>query len=201
MPRSPVQNTKRRGAVYWWRRTISLTRLGFSDSRLISLEFSLFTKELDTARGRAAAMTAYSERLRMSFRDNVAQFGLDEQAISTIFVEEVRSYRNELVHLEAAWKVHPAWSTVSNRDDDLEMFQALWKGIADEGLGVPRDWDFVEKHFAEFDHDMQCRVRDLLREHREFEPRHVLHRTYPRHTADFRNELLKVLPIEVRVKR
>jgi len=102
MPRSPVQNLKRRGAVYWWRRTISLTRLGFSDSRLISLEFSLFTKELDTARGRAAEMTAYSERLRMSFRDNVAQFGLDEQAISTIFIEEVRSYLNELVHLEAA---------------------------------------------------------------------------------------------------
>lgn len=115
MPRSPVQNIKRRGAVYWWRRTISLTRLGFSDSRLISLEFSLFTKELDTARGRAAAMTAYSERLRMSFRDNVAQLGLDEQAISTIFMEEVRSYRNELVHLEAAWKVHPEWSRVSNR--------------------------------------------------------------------------------------
>lgn len=167
MPRSPVQNIKRRGAVYWWRRTISLTRLGFSDSRLISLEFSLFTKELDTARGRAAAMTAYSERLRMSFRDNVAQLGLDEQAISTIFMEEVRSYRNELVHLEAAWKVHPEWSRVSNRDNDLAMFQSLWKGIADEGLGVPRDWDFVEKHFPEFDRDMQCRARDLLREHRD----------------------------------
>lgn len=167
MPRSPAQNLKRRGAVYWWRRKISLTRLGFSDSRLISLEFSLFTKELDTARGRAAAMTAYSERLRMSFRDNVAKLGLDEQAISTIFLAEVRSYRNELVHLEAAWKVHPDWSRVSNRDDDLAMFQALWQGIADEGLGVPRDWDFVEKHFAEFDHDMQCRVRDLLREHRD----------------------------------
>ncbi len=167
MPRSPAQNLKRRGAVYWWRRKISLTRLGFSDSRLISLEFSLFTKELDTARGRAAAMTAYCERLRMSFRDNVAKFGLDEQAISTIFLEEVRSYRNELVHLEAAWKAHPAWSSVSNRDADLAMFQALWKGIADEGLGVPRDWDFVEKHFAEFDDEMQCRVRDLLREHRD----------------------------------
>jgi len=167
MPRSPVQNLKRRGAVYWWRRNISRTRLGFLDSRLISLEFSLFTKELDTARGRAAAMTAYSERLRMSFRENVVRFGLDEQAISTIFLEEVRSYRNELVHLEAAWKAHPDWGRVSNRDDDLAMFQALWKGIADEGLGVPRDWDFVEKHFAEFDDEMQCRVRDLLRDHRD----------------------------------
>ncbi|SFP07651.1 tyrosine-type recombinase/integrase [Qipengyuania nanhaisediminis] len=167
MPRSPVQNIKRRGAVYWWRRTLSLGKLAFSENRLISLEFSLFTKELDSARGRAAAMTAYSERLKMSFRDNVAQFGLDEQTISSIFVEEVRSYRNELVHLEATWKAHPEWSRVSNREDDLGVFQALWKGIADEGVGVPRDWDFVEKHFAEFDHDMQCRVRDLLRDHRD----------------------------------
>lgn len=141
--------------------------MGFSNSRTISCEFSLFTKKLDTARGRAAAMTAFSERLKMSFRNSVAQFGLNEQAISTIFVEEVRSYRNELVHLEAAWKAHPVWSSVSNRNDDLAMFQALWKGIADEGIGVPRDWDFVEKHFANFDHEMQCRVRDLLRQHRD----------------------------------
>lgn len=167
MPRSPARNLKRRGAVYWWRRTVSLGKLAFSENRLISLEFSLFTKELDTARGRAAAMTAYSERLRMSFRNHVSQFGLDEQAISAIFLAEVRSYRNELVHLEAAWKAHPVWSSVSNRNDDLAMFQALWKGIADDGLGVPRDWDFVEKHFAEFDHDMQCRVRDLLRDHKD----------------------------------
>jgi len=165
MPRSPAQNLKRRGAVYWWRRKISLTRLGFSTLRLISLEFSLFTKELDTARGRAAAMTAYSERLRMSFRDNVAELGLDEQAISTIFIEEVRSYRNELMHLESAWKMHPVWSRTSNRQDDLAVFEKLWAGIAEEGLGVPRDWDFVEKHFADFDEEMQANIRSLLRDH------------------------------------
>ena len=159
MPRSPVQNLKRRGAVYWWRRTISFTRLGFSDSRLISLEFSLFTKELDTARGRAAAMTAYSERLRMSFRENVAEFGLDEGAMADLFVTEMRCYRNELIHLESAWKMHPSWSRMSNRQDDLTVFEKLWTGIAEEGLGVPRDWDFVEKHFADFDEEMQSNIR------------------------------------------
>ena len=59
-------------------------------------------KKLDTARGRAAAMTAFSESLKMNFRHYVAQFGLDEQTINAIFVEEMRSYRNELIHLEAA---------------------------------------------------------------------------------------------------
>ena len=172
MPRSPIQNLKRRGAVYWWRRTVFLGCLAFSENLPISLEFSLFTKELDSARGRAAAMTAYSERLRMNFRENVAQYGLDEKTIATIYVEEVRSYRNELVHLEAAWKAHPVWSTISNRDDDLAMFEALWKGIADEGIGVPRDWAFVEKHFAKFDHEMQCRIRSLLRDQKDL-PEHL----------------------------
>ncbi len=167
MARTAVQNIKRRGAVYWWRRKISLARLGFFSNRPISCEFSLLTKELDSARGRAAAMTAYSESLRMSFRDNVARHGLDEQTISTIFVEEVRSYRNELVHLEAAWKAHPFWSSLSNRDDDLAIFQALWEGIADQGLGVPRDWNFVEKHFAQFDTEMQSNIRALLRNHND----------------------------------
>ncbi len=163
MARTSIQNLKRRGAVYWWRRKLRTSCFAFSDNHNISLEFSLFTKELDIARGRAAAMTAYSERLRMSFRDNVRQHGLNGKTISAIFVEEVRDYRNELIHLEAAWKAHPKWSSVSNRDDDLAVFQSLWEGIANEGLGVPRDWEFVERNFAQFNEEMQGNIRDLLR--------------------------------------
>ncbi len=125
----------------------------------------MFSKELDTARGRAAAMTAYSERLKMSFRENVAEFGLDEGAMANLFVTEMRCYRNELIHLESAWKMHPSWSRMSKRQDDLTVFEKLWTGIAEEGLGVPRDWDFVEKHFAEFDEEMQSNIRSLLRDH------------------------------------
>lgn len=165
MPRSPFQNLKRRGAVYWWRRTLSLRKLALSENSTISLEFSLFTKELDTARGRAAAMTAYSERLKMSFRENVAEFGLDEGAMANLFITEMRCYRNELIHLESAWKMHPTWSRTSNRQDDLAVFEKLWTGIAEQGLGVPRDWDFVEKHFADFDEEMQSNIRSLLRDH------------------------------------
>ena len=163
MARSSCQNVKRRGAVYWWWRTISLNRLGLSEKFSISLEFSLLTKDLDSARGRAAALTAYSERLKMSFEQDVAIQGLTEQEIAGICVAEVRSYRNQLTHLEALWKQHPDWSRVSDRNTDLAVFETLWTAIADRGLGVPRDWRFVEKHFAEFNDAMQSNFRSLLR--------------------------------------
>lgn len=165
MPRSTFFNLKRRGAAYWWRRTISSLGLGFSEKNSISLEFSLCTKELDLARGRSAAMTAHSERLKMSLRSQVSEHGLDQSAAAAIFTEEMRAYRDELVHLEAHWRAHPVYSTVSNRDDDLAVFESLWAGIAADGLGVPRDWAFVERHFAHFDNNMKARIRSLLRDH------------------------------------
>ncbi|WP_086739556.1 site-specific integrase [Erythrobacter colymbi] len=165
MPRSAFSNLKRRGAVYWWRRKIFLKALGFSEKFSISSEFSLLTKELDHARGRSAAMTAYSERLRMNLRTQVAANGLDQETAAAIFVEEMRAYRNELVHLEAAWKASPVYSKLSNSDDDLAVFQCLWQGIANDGLGVPRDWSFVERHFPWFPEPMKVRIRGLLRDH------------------------------------
>ncbi len=165
MPRSAFSNLKRRGAAYWWRRTISFANLAFSDKFSISSEFSLFTKELDHARGRSAAMTAYSERLRMSLRTQVAANGLDHETAASIFVEEMRAYRDELVHLDAAWKTSPVYSVLSNPHDDLAVFQCLWQGVATDGLGVPRDWSFVERHFARFSEPMKVRIRGLLRDH------------------------------------
>ncbi len=35
----------------------------------------------------------------MSFRENVALHGMTEQNIAAIYVDEVRSYRNEPIHL------------------------------------------------------------------------------------------------------
>jgi hypothetical protein len=37
--------------------------------------------------------------------------------------------------------------------------------MATDGLGVPRDWSFVERHFARFPEPMKVRIRGLLRDH------------------------------------
>lgn len=163
MARTSIQNTKRRGAVYWWRRKISLTHLGYFSKRPINCEFSLFTKELNNARGRAAAMTAYSERLKMNFRDFVRQNGLDDKTRAKIFGAELQTYRNEIICLEGVWKANSVWSRVSNHDNDFAILEALWDGIAKEGIGVPLNWGFVERNFHHFDEETQSKIQFVLR--------------------------------------
>jgi len=68
-----IPNTFRRGASIWWRRTM---RLAGPVNAPITLSLSLLTKELGIARGRSVAMTAHSEKVRMSLYQRIAQEGL-----------------------------------------------------------------------------------------------------------------------------
>lgn len=164
MPKSSISNARRRGAVYWWRRLIAVCPLAFGGNRTISCELSLRTREPGSARGRAAALTAYSERLKMSLRDLVANSGLTDDMCGAIFQTEMRSYRDELVHLEAGWKIRPDWAAITDRDSDLAVYEGVWSGVSTDGLGAPRNAEFVGKHFAERSEEEQDRIRWLLRD-------------------------------------
>ena len=136
MPRSSISNVRRRGAVYWWRLVIALCPLAFSKNSTISCELSLRTREPGSARGRAKALTAYSERLAVSLRDLVANSGLTDDVRGATFQAEMRSYRDELVHLEAVWKMPPEWAAVGDCDGDLDA----WFDLVPVTIGKsPRD--------------------------------------------------------------
>lgn len=90
-----VPNTLRRDGVYWWRRTLCLARC---DQRPITLSLSLLTKELSIARGRAAAMTAHSEKVRMSLYKRIQEDGLTPVQQKALFQQEMRDYRDALEH-------------------------------------------------------------------------------------------------------
>lgn len=99
----------------------------------------------------------------MSLRALVANSGLTDDVRHAIFQAEMRSYRDELVHLDAMWKMRPEWATVGDRDADLRVFEGVWSGISEEGLGAPRGAEFVAKHFGERSDEAQARIRSLLR--------------------------------------
>jgi hypothetical protein len=88
-------NTYRRAAVYWWRRTLRLA------TGPKTLGLSLLMRELRIARGRAAAMTARSETVRMSLYNRIATERLTPDQQYRLFMEEMTLYRNALVHLVA----------------------------------------------------------------------------------------------------
>lgn len=100
----------------------------------------------------------------MSLRDLVANSGLTDEMCGAIFQAEIRSYRDELVFLEAAWKMRADWATVTDRDRDLAIYESVWSGISADGLGAPRNAEFVGKHFSERSEEEQDRIRWLLRD-------------------------------------
>lgn len=100
----------------------------------------------------------------MSLRDLVANNGLTDEMCGAIFQAEMRSYRDELVHLEAAWKMRPDWAAITDRDSDLAIYEGVWSGISTDGLGAPRNAEFVGKHFAERSEEDQDRICWLLRD-------------------------------------
>lgn len=70
-----IPNTFPRGRMIWWRRSL---RCPGVETNRITFQLSLLTKEPSIARGRSAAMTAYSESVRMSLYSRVQQDGLSD---------------------------------------------------------------------------------------------------------------------------
>lgn len=158
---SDLQNAFRRDATYWWRRTV---RFAAPDTRPINLALSLLTKELSIARGRAAAMTARSETVRMSLYRRVAAEGLSPEQQKMIFSSEMRVYRDALDHETARWNADPALRAISATDRDLVAFETLWAAFAQTGVEPAPSWDYADEHFADLDEEERSRLRLLVRD-------------------------------------
>lgn len=155
-----VQNVFRRGAAYWWRRSLSWAD-GNSDP--ITLSFSLGTKDLGVARRRAAAMTAQSEASRMSLYERVAREGLTAAERDDVLRGELRDYRDGLQQLTADWQFKPAWAKVTEVDTDLLVYEAIWSAFAKTGVvdGTP-SLVYADRHFAALNDEQRAAARHLL---------------------------------------
>lgn len=155
-----VQNVFRRGGAYWWRRTLAWWD---GNHRPITLSFSLGTKELATARHRAAAMTAQSEVVRMSLYERVEREGLTPEQREAVFREEMRAYRDGLDHLSAVWRFRPDWAKVTDTDRDMRVYEAIWSAFANTGIvdGAP-SLTYAEEYLGELSEDERQAARRLL---------------------------------------
>ena len=156
-----IPNTFPRGRMIWWRR--SLCCPGIETNR-ITFQLSLLTKEPSIARGRSAAMTAYSESVRMSLYSRVQQDGLSDDQVKQLFSHELRAYRDALVHEVGRWHGDVTLSAMSSSDRDLKAFETLWTAFAKTGVVKAPTWTYAEEHFAELDEEEQSRLRLLVRD-------------------------------------
>jgi hypothetical protein len=157
---SGLHNLFRRGATYWWRRTLTFSNVL---SEPITLGLSLLTKELRIARGRSAAMTAKSEAVRMTLLSDIRAKGLSTDQIRTVFATEMRDYRNQLEHLAAGWTLEPEAAPYRTTERNLVIYEAMWSAFAETGILTPISGEYAEAHLGRLSDEEKDDVRFLSR--------------------------------------
>ncbi|OAH43789.1 hypothetical protein AX777_18405 [Sphingobium yanoikuyae] len=138
------------------------------------------TKELSIARGRAGAMTAYSETVRMGLYQRIASEGLSPAQQKKLFVDEMRLYRDALEHEQARWQADPNLRDVSDPSRDLQTFETLWRAFSATGVVDRPSTHYARTHFLGLDEDEQNNLRLLLND-------------TPNFTANFQAEVTQAL--------
>ena len=138
-------NLYRRGAVYWWRRRLTLAVLEKSP---ISLSLSLLTRELSIARARGAAMTMASEKIRMTIQQRISAGLMTADQASRIAVEEAKAFRTRLIMVDAELVSEPYILPVSPERSKV-CLQQFWQGAEEGGLPETIDEAYAERHWPE----------------------------------------------------
>ena len=164
MPRSKLQNVTRRGAVYWWSRTFFPPPLVQGNPRPISFKLSLFTKDLGTARRRAAEMTAFSERLRVNMMFRIGSDGIDESSLRQIFQTEMRAFRDWLTEEEAVSKAG-SFDPSGSWADAFRLLGKVWDHIEMDGCGLLRTGKVGHLKFSAHSQELQSEISSIVSDH------------------------------------
>lgn len=156
---SKPTNLFRRGAVYWWRRRLTLSVF---KNLPISLSLSLLTRELSIARARGAAMTMASERLRMTIQQRIMAGVLTPEQANSIANAEAKAFRMQLMMVDANLVAEPHPLPVSPERSKW-FFQQFWQGAQQGGLPENVDQDYADKHWPELTPDERQHLLELTR--------------------------------------
>lgn len=94
-----IQNVERRGAVYYWRRTVR-----FQDGKPFTLRLSLRTTAQAVARSMGCAMTAKSETLKMTLGQDGRAASLTTVQKAGIFREAMEGMRDHLERVHVGYQ-------------------------------------------------------------------------------------------------
>ncbi|PZQ58630.1 MAG: integrase [Sphingomonas taxi] len=94
-----IQNVERRGAVYYWRRTVR-----FEDGKPFTLRLSLRTTIQSVARSMGCAMTAKSETLKMTLGQAARSASLTTQQKAGIYRRAMEEMRDHLDQSHVAFQ-------------------------------------------------------------------------------------------------
>lgn len=94
-----IQNVERRGAVYYWRRTVR-----FQDGKPFTLRLSLRTTAQAVARSMGCAMTAKSETLKMTLGQDGRAASLTTVQKAGIFREAMEGMRDYLEQIHVGYQ-------------------------------------------------------------------------------------------------
>lgn len=127
-----IQNVERRGAVYYWRRSI-----GFPGGNSFTLRISLLTRDQGTARRRAVAMTARSEDLRAEMATG-ANAGLTMERKAAIFRQVLVDHRDHIDRVHVAFQKDQPSCADQMLDDHLEVLEHFYRDVIAHGF--PEDF-------------------------------------------------------------
>lgn len=156
---SKPTNLFRRGAVYWWRRRLTLS---IFENLPISLSLSLLTRELSIARARGAAMTMASERLRVTIQQRIMAGVLTPEQANSIANAEAKAFRMQLMMVDANLVAEPCALPVSPERSKW-VLQQFWHGAQQGGLPDVIDQEYADHHWPDLTSDERQHLLELTR--------------------------------------
>ncbi len=147
-------NLYRRGAVYWWRRRLTLAVLEKSP---ITLSLSLLTKELSIARARGAAMTMVSERLRMTIHEQLSSGKIAPAQAKSIYQDAVREMGSALLEMTGGLTLESS-PELPTSDRALVIVKEFWHSVAAEGIRAAPGWSYADRNWPALDEDEKSQL-------------------------------------------
>lgn len=153
-----IQNVERRGAVYYWRRTVR-----FLDGKSFTVRLSLRTTNQAVARRLGCALTAKSETLKMTLThaDRTATLTAEQKA--DIFRRALENMRDELDRNHVQFQSDEPDNATYLIEGYIGICEAMMKEFIVHGIPANAgSRDHVDERFADLSDDQRQAVVDLF---------------------------------------